>query len=528
MNKRIKHYIASLFLAGLMAFALSIQAFAARIAFSDPTGNAGDEIAVTMKVSSTGEETIGNVDIMLAYDASALEFLSGTGATGGAGSIHVVGAAESQNNKELAFSLKFRAAKSGTSKITVSTQEVYDLDGQAVNVGQQGSSAVTIQGTGSSSSNASLAVLEISPGNISPSFSADVMSYTATVGGDVDRVSVSAPAQDANASVSISGNEGLQIGENQVVCTVTAQDGQTVKTYTITVTKVEGSENGAGGLEGGVRLKTPERLITVFSIPDDVEIPEGYEQCTIGIDGYDVQGWVLEAEEDPSYCIFYGLNESGEKVYYRYDRAERTLQRYFQDFATSGVTQETYEAMVNEYNSLVHDYDVRFWIIIGLIVLTVILLIAIFSLVLTRGRQDDFFEHRENREDYPEKMARERQRRQEAGRLSREERYQRDMETEPLGRQPASRGSGGRERTQREPVPREPRAGERLSRGNTGRMPQEGGPGGRPREQAGRMSGQGPEGMGGRQADPVRKAPRQGPDAGGKNGGGDEIEFIDL
>ena len=100
MNKRIKHYIASLFLAGLMAFALSIQAFAARIAFSDPTGNAGDEIAVTMKVSSTGEETIGNVDIMLAYDASALEFLSGTGATGGAGSIHVVGAAESQNNKE--------------------------------------------------------------------------------------------------------------------------------------------------------------------------------------------------------------------------------------------------------------------------------------------------------------------------------------------------------------------------------------------------------------------------------------------
>lgn len=530
MNRKMQHYFASLFLAGFMTLALSFQAFAARIAFSDPTGNAGDEITVTMKVTSTGEETIGNVDIMLAYDASALEFLSGTGATGGAGSIHVVGAAESQNNKELSFALKFRAAKSGTSSITVSTQEVYDQDSQAVNIDQQGSSAVTVQGTGASSSNASLAVLEISPGNLSPSFSADVLSYTATVGGDVDRVSVSAPAQDANASVSISGNEGLEIGENQVVCTVTAQDGQTSKTYTITVTKVEGNGEGGETSEQGVRLKTPERLITVFSIPDDVEIPEGYVQCTIGIDGHDVQGWVLEAEEDPSYCIFYGLNESGEKVFYRYDRAERTLQRYFQDFAGSGVTRETYEAMVTEYNSLVHDYDVRFWIIIGLIVLTVILLIAIISLVVTRGRQDDFFERREGREDYPEKMARERERRLEAGKLSREERYQRDLDTDLPVRQSVSRGSGAREQLLRERVSGEPRPGERVSRANPARRPGENGSGGTAREpmQTGRMPRQTTDGTGGRQAGSVRTSPRQNTGAGGRESNNEDIEFIDL
>lgn len=529
MSKQKKHYFVGLLLAGVMALTMSIQAFAARIAFSDPTGNAGDEITVTMKVTSTGEETIGNVDIMLSYDASALEFLSGTNATGGAGSIHVVGAAESQGNKELSFTLKFRAAKAGTSNITVNTQEIYDQDSQAVEIGQQGSSTVTIQGTGSSSSNASLAVLEISPGNLSPSFSADVMSYTATVGGDVDRISVSAPAQDANASVAISGNEGLQIGENQVVCTVTAQDGQTVKTYTITVTKVEGTGEGGGSADQGVRLKTPERLITVFSIPDGVEIPEGYVQCTIGIDGHDVQGWVLEAEDDPSYCIFYGLNESGEQVYYRYDREERTLQRYFQELTNSGVTKEAYEAMVTEYNSLVHDYDVRFWIIIGLIVLTVILLIAIIALVITRGRQDDFFEHKE-REDYPEKMARERQnrereRRQESGRVSREERYQRDMEMELPARQQSSRPNMTKEQSSRERMSREEMARERASRG---KMPRGNGTGGMSRGmmQAGRMERQGAERTGNRQGDPMTDFSEQG--GIDRKEDGKDIEFIDL
>ncbi len=482
MNRKIKHYFASLFLALVMTLAMYSQAFAARIAFSDPSGNVGEEISVSMKVTSTGTETISNVDVMLSYDASALEFLSGTGATGGAGSIHVSGAAENQGNKELAFTLKFRAAKAGTSSINISTQEVYDQDSQVVNVEQQGSSKVTVQGTSAASSNASLAVLEISPGNLSPSFSADVVSYTATVGGDVERISVSAPAQDANASVSVSGNEGLQTGENQVVCTVTAQDGQTVKTYTINVTKVEGTDGtGAGTSQDGVRLKTPERLITVFSIPADVEVPEGFVSCTIGIDGHDVQGWVLESEEEPSYCVFYGINENGEQEFYRYDRAERTLQRYFQDLTPGGITQAEYEAMVTEYNSLVHDYDVRFWIIIGLIVFSVLLLIVIIILVATRGQRDDFIERRDSREDYPEKVARERasreQKRTREPRESREprqsretrevkvrepkrtvsqaERYQRDLEPEEEMREQVEAQYFRRENQIREQMNRE-------------------------------------------------------------------------
>ncbi len=438
MNRRTKRYFVGLLVTVMLTIAMAFQAFAARIAFSDPSGNVGDEITVTMKITSTGDETINSSDVMLAYNSSSLEFISGTGATGGAGSIRVVGNADNPDSKELAFTLKFKALKPGSSKITVSTQEVYDKDSQIVTIDREGNSTITIAGSATDSANAALSELQIAPGNLSPSFSADVTEYTATVSGDVEKIVVSAAAQDAGATVNVTGNEGLQIGQNQVVCTVMAQNGQAVKTYTINVTKVEGTadENSAAAA-AGVPLKTPQRVITVLPAGDDVQIPEGFSPCSVSIDGHDVQGWVWAADTEPRYCVFYAMNEDGVKDFYRYDLTEKTLQRYFEDPASGkdSVSMEQYVATAEEYNSLLHDYNVRFWIIIGLIVLSAILLIAVIVLVMNRGPKDDFIERKEDREDYPRKAARERK--QERGkervkerRITREERYLQDLEEE--------------------------------------------------------------------------------------------------
>ena len=61
--------------------------------------------------------------------------------------------------------------------------------------------------------------------------------YTAAVPSDVTSITVSAPAKDGGAKVAVSGNDDLQDGENTITCTVTAEDGETTKTYTIMVTK---------------------------------------------------------------------------------------------------------------------------------------------------------------------------------------------------------------------------------------------------------------------------------------------------
>jgi len=243
------------------------------------------------------------------------------------------------------------------------------------------------------------------------------------VGGDVSQITVSAPAADGGASVAVSGGEELQIGENEIVCTVTAPDGQTTKTYRIVVTKVEGEAGEAAPIVEQVALKTDERNLTVISAQEGMEIPEGFVQCSVTIDGQAVEGWVWKGDENPEYCIFYAINEQGEKGFYRYDLTEKTLQRYFRDPAGGGEFEEKYNATAMEYNSLLRDYEIRFWIIIGLIALAVALLIAIIILVANRNRKEDFFENREEDEWEPVPKGNN-------PRLSKREQYLRDMEEE--------------------------------------------------------------------------------------------------
>ncbi len=432
MNKRKRTLLSSLLLALIMTLGLSFQSLAARIAFTDLTADVGDEISVNMRITGSGDETIVSSDIMLSYDSSVLEFVSGTGATGGAGSIRVVGTAEDQNSRELLFTLKFRTLRAGESKITVSTQEVYDKDSQLVSIDREGSSAITINGLATDSADASLSALQISPGTLVPEFSPEVTSYTVTVGGDVEKVVVNAPAKDGAASVSVSGGEGLQLGENQIICTVTAQNGAQ-KTYTVTVNKVEGQVSDGTGAAEGVTLRAPAYSVTVLVPEEGMEVPAGLEARQVSIDNQEVQGWVA-AGDTSAHCIFYAVNENGETGFYRYDIAEKTLQRYYG--AGSTVTNEEYARVAQEYNSLLKDYNMRFWFILGLIALSVVLLIVIIVLLASRRKNDDFFEQRMDRRGASqERKERRPEVRRETRRESREERYLRDMEEEEAFRE---------------------------------------------------------------------------------------------
>ena len=424
---RLKTILKGVIAAFVMTLAICSQAFAARIAFSDPSAEAGGEVTVSMKITATGNETINSSNVMLTYDPQALQFLEGTGASGDAGSLRVVGTAEAANSTELSFSLKFKALKAGNTSISVSTQEVYNGDGQLVTVEQQGNSVVSVSGAAGASDNAALSDLQISPGTLTPAFSPDVDSYTAVVGQDVETVTVSALVADESATVSVSGNEGLQMGDNEIVCTVVAADGQTTRTYRVVVTRTEAEVDGEAPVVSQVELRTPERNITVLSADDGPEIPEGFVRCSVTINGQAVYGWIWNDEANPGadaeYCIFYAMNENGETGFYRYDLTEKTLQRYFRD-PSGGADGQTGSVGSEEYESLLRDYEIRFWIIMGLIALAVILLIVIIVLVAGRGQRDDFIERREDEDNgWDEERPR-------GQRLTREEQYLRDLEEE--------------------------------------------------------------------------------------------------
>lgn len=429
MNRGLKRFLRGITIVAMMTFmALSqvLVAYAAngRIAFSDKSETVGSEASINMKITSAGGESLSKATIMLTYDASMLEFVSGTGASGGAGAIRISITGDTADAQTLSSALKFKTLQAGTTKISVSSQEVYDAANQVVTIDQMGDSTVTIAALANASKEASLSELKISPGTLTPEFSADVENYTATVGTDVTKITVSAPPTDEKAKVVILGNEDLQMGENQVICKVIAEDGETVKNYTIQVTKAEGGDTAATATES-IKVETPAMTVTIIPLEDGVELPEGFTECILRIDGKDVDGWVWASEKDHQYCVFYGVNADGEKGFYRYDTKEKTMQRYFQDpTSAAGVSMEQYVTVAEDYNSLLNDYQVRLYIIIGLIAASVILLIMVIVLLSKRGKpydDDDRYDNYKEKLDTKQKPSR---------RITKEERYMRGLEAE--------------------------------------------------------------------------------------------------
>ena len=83
---------------------------------------------------------------------------------------------------------------------------------------------------------------------LSPAFAPSTTQYTAQVGSGIGALTITATAQDAGASVALpkdqsSVSAGVQVllygGETKITVVVTAQDGITTKTYTITVSRLE-------------------------------------------------------------------------------------------------------------------------------------------------------------------------------------------------------------------------------------------------------------------------------------------------
>ena len=553
--KRFKNIILGILAAGMLTVAapvggISAYASSAKISFSDPSATVGQEFSVNVKISSQ-DGNLGASDVVLSYDPSVIEFVSGNNASGGAGSVRLVGTMDSNSTKAFSYTLKFKAVQAGNTSISVGSYEVYDSDAQAVTVSKTGTASVKVKAPATSSAEAALSSLKISPGTLSPAFSPNVTSYTAQVGASVDKLAVSASAKDSKAKVLVSGDSGLKVGANTVVCKVTAEDGQTTKSYTITVNKLDtvdvpseaetgaeteavgttpvvkngldveidgvsytvatefdasllpegytqstctygGSEvqcgngndltllylqgadgNGAfyiyipesGVLSPYVTIDVTAKSILVLPPDESVQIPDGFMETTIQLNGtYKVQGWVWKSDEQQKYCVVYGMNESGEKSLYRYDIAEKTFQRYFEDPSLATKYDDAQvEEIVDKYNALCRDYNIRFVMLAVLGVACVILFFIVINLLLKR---------KEWREEAQAAGGRQRSKRRSARRT------QETLETRPVRRereeeremQPVRRTREDERASQ--PVRRE-RSMEAASADRAKRMPEE-------------------------------------------------------
>jgi gliding motility-associated-like protein len=103
-----------------------------------------------------------------------------------------------------------------------------------------------------SSNDANLSAFTISSGTLSPTFAAGTITYTASVTSGTSSITVTPTRNQANATIKVnntavtsgsaSGSISLNTGDNVITTVVTAQDGTTTKTYTLTVNRAKAAQ----------------------------------------------------------------------------------------------------------------------------------------------------------------------------------------------------------------------------------------------------------------------------------------------
>ncbi|WP_233455002.1 OmpL47-type beta-barrel domain-containing protein [Paenibacillus elgii] len=121
--------------------------------------------------------------------------------------------------------------------------------------------AYTVEVTRKPSTNAGLTGLRLTGAALSPAFDSEITAYEANVGHSIDSTTVTASVYDPNARISINGKAALsgeasapialKVGATTIRITVTAPDGQTVRTYTVRVHRETAPEQPSGSSSGG-------------------------------------------------------------------------------------------------------------------------------------------------------------------------------------------------------------------------------------------------------------------------------------
>lgn len=331
-------------LAILTAFILCLQfgkidAQAANvvIALSASTVSVGNNVTATISVSGSD---ISAYTIYVSYNSSVLQYNSASGSAivNGGGTVTASGTSAGS------FSIPFTAIANGSESITTSGSDVYDINGNAISISHAGATVTVATASNNGDTNngnatteagettetteddgrsadCDLASLQVSPGTLTPAFSADRTTYSLQVDEDVTSVVVSASAADGNATTSVSGANSIQKGKNTVRVTVTAENGA-VKVYTINVQAGEDVGDPVATIDG--------KEYSFVMNEDGLEAPEGFTAGTTTYKDWDVLSYESPNKKITVVCL---KDEDGENHWFIMD-AEKDVFTPYQEYSS--------------------------------------------------------------------------------------------------------------------------------------------------------------------------------------------------
>ena len=384
-----------------------VQASSATVGFEieDAEYMVGDEITVVLSVNT--DANLGDFEGNIVYNSAVLEYVQGPSCiTGGYGMLRIedVDASSSWNSRS--YIMTFKAIEYGECEFTfLDTPLAYEFDdGEAMSV-LATSKSISVIGAPTASSNADLSVIKINKFGLTPTFDASVTDYSVIVDSTTTQLILSALPVDAKSKVEIDGNKDFEAGNNKVTITVTSEAGLK-KQYVIQVVKQERREvtlpvtqedqqwSFHASIKDGVTLLQGSYEYSIVTATDDIQIPDGYVKTSIRIDGYTVPVYQLSAKVEDDYLLLVLQNQFGQTNLYRYDRMEKTIQRYTGDRV---IIQENSDNVEQEISKVSKSYENKLGkknlVIVILCGFILLLLVGLVRLYLkAKGiREDDFY-----------------------------------------------------------------------------------------------------------------------------------------
>ncbi|MDF2543999.1 MAG: hypothetical protein K0S47_3717 [Herbinix sp.] len=413
MKQRLKLYIGAILLCVIVGSIGGFRISKAASAGIEITAEGQDIVVgedVIVNITIKSDELIGDFEAFLTYNEDILDYQTGSSViTGSSGYLKISDIEVSEGTNTRKYALKFEALKVGVCQISFSDRAmVYDFENEMEMSVSSNTLSVNVVAPKTASENAYLKSLKINPTKLTPAFDKNTFEYSTTVKNEVDKLIVSAVPEDEKATVSISGNNFLEVGENKVIVTVLAESGAVIE-YTINTIREAAPELPDEEDETGIipserhgsfdLVKENEQLYAIYEGKyqlvgpgTDVKIPDGYMKTKTIISDISIDVYALEDDLDNDFILIYAMNELGEAGFYQYDKVEKTLQRYIVNEKTPSpvvTNPEDDNTMSDEvYRSNLNKAAIVIALLSAFSILLIIILIRLF-MKLKGFKEDD-------------------------------------------------------------------------------------------------------------------------------------------
>lgn len=312
MKKRVTRWIVMIAAVCSMMLFPALTGYAAdgTLMLSDPTGSVGAEIPVTVRIDAGGQP-IGDANVTLSYDPALLEFVSGTNAQGGEGTV-TLAASGTGTETELAFELKFKGLTEGTTAIQVTESTAYLFSDETLNL-TAGEAAVTIEpGDGTAAtSEPTERVLGQESIDIGGMYYNIYENFTdALIPAGFTRSTVQyAGAEHSAVRQDTSGKVFLFMisGESDPIMVLYNENDSTF----VQAERVDVSENF---------------YLFILSSGDGSSLPEEFQETSLSLHNLTFPAW--QNMDSMDFYLVYALSSAGVEGFYQYDSVDGTYQRY--------------------------------------------------------------------------------------------------------------------------------------------------------------------------------------------------------